>query len=59
MVEIAFNQLGRKRQGIHENALHEVLGQGDAKTQATEGNSLLAFTIAVRNRLLGFASRGL
>jgi hypothetical protein len=33
MVEIAFNELGRKRQGIHQNALHEVLGQGDAKRQ--------------------------
>jgi hypothetical protein len=37
MVEIAFNELGRKRQGIHQNALHAVLGQGDAKRQATEG----------------------
>ncbi len=59
MVEIAFNELGRKRQGIHQNALHEVLGKGDAKRHATERNSLLSFTIAVRNRLLGFASMGL
>jgi hypothetical protein len=33
MVEIAFNELGRKQQGIDQNALHEVLGQGDAKRQ--------------------------
>jgi hypothetical protein len=59
MVEIAFNELGRKRQGIHQNASHAVLGQGEAKRQAAEGNPLLPFTIAVRNRLLGFASRGL
>jgi hypothetical protein len=39
----------------HQDALHEILGQGDAKRQPTEGDSLLSFTIEIRSRCLGFA----
>ena len=40
----------------HQDALREVLGQGDAKRRATEGDSLLSFTIEIHSRCLGFAS---
>ena len=58
MVEIDVDVSGKVS---HQDPLHDALGQGDAKRQATERDLLspLSFTIEVQNRLLRFASREL